>query len=329
MGALHYTEDQFRQANAVSALEYARSRGYQLQPHANGYYRLAAHDSMVFGIDGSWYWNSQGLHGRALAFAVHYERMSWPEAVLTLCDALPDSEAKPTAYSALPRSSAVTKARPIFELPPPAPSMRAAFAYLIQTRGLDREIISELVKNHQIYESDRTLENGSTVKNVVFVGLDETFTPRSAFQRSCNPASSFKLETAGSDKAYPFAVYGDRTATTLFVFEAAIDAISHATYYKLRGLPWKSGHRIAQSGNAPATAMLRMLRLYPVDTVKICTDNDTGGTAIGEKLYRALEGKFAGSIAYERPPAEYKDWNDYLCQIKKTGGKTNGQAQAI
>lgn len=221
----HFSQEQFQQASQVSALEYAKSRGYHLKPHGKNYFCLAEHDSMVFGLDGNWYWNSQGLHGRALAFAVHYENMSYPEAVLMLCDALPGSGSKPTSYSAMPKSSA-PKERSVFQLPPSAPSMHAAFSYLIQTRCLDQEIVREPVRNHQIYETDKKFENGTIARNVVFVGLDENFEPRSAFLRSCNSNSKFKLEVEGSNKAYPFIMYGGQSASSLHIFEAALENIS-------------------------------------------------------------------------------------------------------
>lgn len=316
MGNLHFDDEQFKAASAVSALEYAKSRGYALVPHSIGSYHLRDHDSMVFCSDGRWYWNSQGLSGRALAFMVHYEGITYPEAVLTLCDALPDAVSAPhrtIKYTSLPKSSAPSDL-PTFHLPVPAQNMRAALAYLTKSRGLDAEIVQELVRNHQVYESDRQLKNGSIIRNVVFVGFDENMVPRSAFQRGCHTNSNFKCEIPGSCKDYPFMIYGYPSAKTLYMFEAAIDAISHASYYKVQGLNWKDGHRIASGGNAPSTAMLRLLRLHPIiDAVKICTDNDAAGSVLGNKMKDALAAAgFRGTIEDEHCPANYKDWNDYL-----------------
>lgn len=315
--ALHFSQDQFKQAQTVSALEYARSRGYDLVPHCTGKYHLREHDSMVFSADGSWYWNSRGIHGRALDFMINYEGMTYPEAVLTLCDALPTSSTHLIKYASLPTSATVEKVD--FQLPEAASNMRAAFAYLVKTRALDPEIIQELVRNHQIYQTDKRFDNGTVARNVVFVGLDENMNPRSAFERGCHTGSSFKFEVPGSCKDYPFIIYGSHNSKNLYIFEAAIDAISHASYYKMHGLDWKNGHRIAQGGNAPATAIFRMLRLHPeIETVKICTDNDTAGAALGANLKAALIAHgFVGTIADEHCPSEFKDWNEYLVIQKR------------
>lgn len=87
-GKMYYTQEQYEQARyAANALDYARSRGYNLAPSGGGkYFKLAEHDSMVFTKDGRWYWNSRGVSGGALEFCIYYEQMSLPEAVLTLTE---------------------------------------------------------------------------------------------------------------------------------------------------------------------------------------------------------------------------------------------------
>lgn len=87
-GKPYYTQEQYEQARyAANALDYARSRGYDLAPSGGGkYFKLAEHDSMVFTKDGRWYWNSRGVSGGALEFCMYYEQMSLPEAVLILTE---------------------------------------------------------------------------------------------------------------------------------------------------------------------------------------------------------------------------------------------------
>ena len=83
-GKAYYTKDQYEAARYNSnALEYARSQGYELV-RQGAYYTMKEHDSMVFTPQGTWFWNSRGVHGTALEFQMYYENKTLTEAVLTL-----------------------------------------------------------------------------------------------------------------------------------------------------------------------------------------------------------------------------------------------------
>ena len=58
-GTLYYTRDELQRAvQNSSALEYAQGR-YKLIRKGNRYV-MEGHDSMVFTLDGKWFWNSHG-----------------------------------------------------------------------------------------------------------------------------------------------------------------------------------------------------------------------------------------------------------------------------
>lgn len=318
-GNLYFTNEQYKQARACGALEYAQARDYDLVRDCNSYH-LREHDSMVFTSDGRWFWNSRGLAGRALEFMQYYEKMTLPEAVLTLVG---DAEATPASpgYSPAPREPFLPKP---FELPPKAGSFKRLFAYLCGTRCLDAEIVKELVESKRIYESARRLPpDGSgrvrEVHNAVFVSFDSDGHPRSAFQRglSTMPEHTFKRDAAGSDKSFPFCVPGYANTDTVAVFEASIDAVSHATLAKLSGQDYKAMDRIALGGVA-AAPLLRYLRGHPAATrIKLCLDSDAAGATAMEQIKRELlttgyTPARGFEILTEPPGAGCKDWNDYL-----------------
>ena len=83
-GKPYYTKEQYEAARYNSnALEYARSQGYELV-RQGAYYTMKEHDSMVFTPQGTWFWNSRGVHGTAQEFQMYYENKTLTEAVLTL-----------------------------------------------------------------------------------------------------------------------------------------------------------------------------------------------------------------------------------------------------
>lgn len=69
--------------------------------------------------------------------------------------------------------------------------------------------------------------------NAVFIGKDESGTPRYAALRSTN--GSFKIDAAGSDKRYSFRLLTDKTATSVHLFESAVDLLSYVTLLKCSG----------------------------------------------------------------------------------------------
>lgn len=303
-----FTPEQLAVAREVSALEYAQRHGYELVRHGNSY-QLKEHDSMVFLPNGKWFWNSQGLHGGAIDFVMHYENRTLPEAVIALNEDRVVSSAQRCA--ARPSSQQETPAS--LMLPEKAEGMREALAYLCQTRGIDYDLLCRLAKEGRLYQSS-TVKGERTFHNAVFVGLDENGVPRSASLRGCSTQSSFKLEARGSDKSYPFEISGKPNATVLAVFEGAIDALSHASISKISELADGIGHRIAIGGNGRAEAIERVLKRYPdVRQVQFCLDSDEAGHRIYAKLRERLVADGYGHIAMNFVACPLgKDWNEYL-----------------
>lgn len=319
-----FTDEQLQHARHCSALEYARSQGYELV-RVGSFYTLRQHDSMRFSSDGSWFWNSRGLKGGAIDFIMHYENRTLPEAVLILngLDPHATSEVKQMSARFLPKEEDLlaTKEEKTLELPPKAEDLRHIFAYLATTRGIDYQLIKQLVMERRLYES-QTLSNGKTHNNAVFLALDEQGHPRGATIRGCSTGSSFKMEASGSNKSYPFELHGKRgEETTLYIFESPIDALSHATLYKSNHVEDKHICRISIGGNGKVEAILRTLQQRPIKSVVFCLDNDDAGQKIYDRLRAELLASDTGltseNISQEKVPSG-KDWNEYLLQLQTT-----------
>ena len=144
--------------------------------------------------------------------------MSFQDAVRTLAG---------EDFKTIPATQAEHRAKPperaAFALPPKNNGNRRVFAYLHRSRGIAAEIINHCIKNDLLYEDAQH-------HNAVFVGKDENHNARYAFLRGTLTASHFRQEATGSDKSYGFFLRG--SGKTLFVCEAAIDALSIATLRK-------------------------------------------------------------------------------------------------
>lgn len=312
-GKLRFTDEQYKIARYdSSALAYAQAQGYNLKKEGR-HWHMVEHDSMVFTQDGRWYWNSRGVQGGALEFIMHYEQKALPEAVLVLCGEQ-EQERYTKARPSYPASSPAPKAE--FEVPKRSSDYKRLFGCLVNGRGLDYDIVSELVQAGIIYPTAYQV-GSATLVNACFVGKDEKGVVKSAFMRGCSDKSTFKMEAPGSDKTTVFSMPGDAKATDLCVFEGAIDAISHASLCMQSGQQWKDVHRISQGGNAPIEAITNYLNRYPgIERIWLCMDNDNAGNTIEAKITQDLQSAgYTQKIESDHCP-QGKDWNEFLQMTK-------------
>lgn len=173
-GETYYTEEELQSAlQNNNALHYALSRGYHLVKSGTGYY-MKEHDSMVFTLDGRWYWNSQGItdangHApHALDFIQKYEGKSYKEAVCVLAGTIDlPAPAGPVQNMKLPPQEEKQE----FILPERAGNFRNLFAYLEKERGIDPVLVKHLVERRQIYQ-------GITYNKLKIVGYAKNGTAR-------------------------------------------------------------------------------------------------------------------------------------------------------
>jgi hypothetical protein len=161
-GKIYYTDDELKAAlDNNNALNYAVSRGYNLIRIGNEYH-LKEHDSMVFKQDGSWFWNSKGLHGRAIDFIQNYEDKTYPEAICILADTID----RPAPVGPVHTVNVSAEEKPEFILPERAENYRNMFAYLIKERCIGHELVKGLAENHKIYQ-------GITYNKLKIIGYDK------------------------------------------------------------------------------------------------------------------------------------------------------------
>ena len=103
------------------------------------------------------------------------------------------------------------------KMPPKNDSMKRVFAYLLITRGIDKSVLQEFVRQNMVYES-------ADCHNAVFVGYDENGTPRHANMRGTGTKNPFKCNAVGSQPEYSF--HWNGKSSYLFLFEAPIDMMS-------------------------------------------------------------------------------------------------------
>lgn len=254
------------------------------------------HDSLCVDADScKWYWHSRKLGGgNAIDYLCRVEKMSFPAAIEILLGKYSEFTRE--------RKEEVDQVRQhrILSQPGKTPRYRRLFAYLTRTRCIDREIIQRLVDERRIYED----VNG----NVVFCGFDEYGKVRYMTLRGTCSDKRFRMDVYGSDKRYGFR-FGDASGDTVYVFEAAIDAMSHATLALCRGENWWEQSRLVLGGVVD-TALDEYLRIHQhTKRIVICTDNDDAGNSAAEQMMQKYS-----ELGYvvERELPQGKDFNEEL-----------------
>ena len=219
-----------------------------------------------------------------------------------------------------------------FVLPTQSQDFRRMFGYLCGTRKLDRDILRDLIHQGSLYESAHRYVNKNTgelkeIHNAVFVGFDAHGEPKSAFQRglaSMGENTTYKRDVPGSDPSAAFCLPGRESVNTVIVFEASIDAISHACIYKDAGLDYRDyDDRIALGGTEKTVGLTTYLQTHPqISRVVLAMDEDAAGRAADRNIRELLpEGQY--EIISQRQSMG-KDWNDYLVRWRQVAEECSG-----
>ena len=159
------------------------------------------------------------------------------------------------------------------------------YTYLCSKRGIDSDIVNSLMQKEMLYEDRRG--------NVVFVGYDEQGKPRFASLRGTHGDYSFRGDCSGSDKRYGFSVAATVPSERLYIFESAIDLMSHANLDKTA---WQQHHRLSLSGTSDTAMPFFLNKHKEVNELVFCLDNDAAGRDAAVSLAK----KYADKGYYTR-----------------------------
>jgi 5S rRNA maturation endonuclease (ribonuclease M5) len=292
----HYTPAQIDAANRTDIAAFLISRGETLKRIGQQYLWEAR---QVWIHRNEWYTHYDGKGGHTVRFVMAYYNLNFQDAIKELLGISGDSAEAVTLF--VPKE----KVSKTLVLPAHNQTMNRVYAYLINERFIDREVIS-------FFAHEKTLYEDSEYHNAVFIGLDENGIPRHCHRRSTNSTGqSFKCTEAGSDCRYAFHHIG--TSECLYVFEAPIDMLAFIT---LRSGNWQKHSYVALCSVAEH-AMLHQLGQNPhLKKVILCLDNDEAGRTADQRLTRILTEHGYTDVSILKP--ENKDWDE---DLKKINGR--------
>ena len=270
-----FTTEQKERAASVDLEEFLRRRGEKLITSGRDKRLASDHSITIRGCE--WFDHATEQGGRAISFVKQFYGLSYPDAMsLLLGDDLGGS------YPAA-REKEPEPAKP-FTLPAQSESMRRVYAYLLQKRCIDREILNAFVRKKLIYEHG---------------------VPRHGHKRGLyTMGQSYRGNIEGSDPKHSFHYLGGDD--TLYVFEAPIDLLS---YISLFPEGWQAHNYVACCGTSSIPVLEMLRQLSQLQQVYLCMDNDAAGHAASERMGKLLEER---GISAERLVPQQKDWNDDL-----------------
>lgn len=290
---IYFTEAQKEQARRTDLPSLLRTQGAELK-RSGSEYEWQSPTGKVTLRGNLWYHQYDQEGGDAIAFAQKFMGMNYPEAVNLLLGGnavLPQQQAgsQPGKHPDEP-----------FVLPKRNENMRRAFAYLLNRRCLDRDVVYAFAHKDMIYESE-------PYHNVVFVGYDQNGNPAHANMRGTGSESTFKGNQPGSVPEYSFHWHG--SDNELYFFEAPIDMLSFISMHSDR---WQR-HSYAAACSVSDRVLLKMLKDNPkLNTVFLCLDSDGPGQQAARRIGDKL---FTMGVKHEILLPTNKDWNEDLIQL--------------
>lgn len=141
---IHFTAEQKEAARQTDLVALLQSQGEHLKRSGKEYvWRDGSEKATVRG--NLWFHQYERIGGDAVDFVRRFYNMDFPQAVNFLLG---------NNGGALPQAEPVKREPPKpFTLPPKNDNMRRVYAYLLNRRGIDREVLSAFVHKGMIYES--------------------------------------------------------------------------------------------------------------------------------------------------------------------------------
>ena len=296
--------------------------------------------------NGMWMWMRRGANGgegnagTVIDYVQHVQRVGGRGVSLRHVANLLGQ--KPDGESVEPRQVRLAPEKPAHDFPRIRSrwgSMKeGANAWLIEKRGIAREVLERFAADVKSESGDRNSNKGGAV----FAHRNEVgeVTGWSRKGPKHHPSDERSFSMSATDAPKLLTRMGDReNPRVIYVGESAIDLLS---VYQLDKMPSRA-LLVSLDGNPGPEAweeLGKMAAKYPGARIGLHFDNDQpkpklfphsglfldegAGTKFATKAEEAIRAHAPeAAIVHRAPPADYKDWNDFLRGITRAHAEAN------
>ena len=315
-GQQHYrfNDTDKEKAKSVSLISLASSLGFTPEK-VGSHFSLKEMDSLMIYNDKSWYrFSGKGNinGGSQIDFMLEFGHCaSVGEAIYRLLEFQGDTLDINTVPERENTTHHESKERSAMVLPPKNSDYRRIYGYLIKTRHLSTEVITDFIHKQLIYED-------ANHHNIVFLGRDPQGNVRYAGMRGTADiyGKKFKCDVPGNDKNYGVNII-NKDSDVIKVFESTIDCMSYIDMYHDT-----TSNFLVLSGVAD-NPLSRLLDDYNhIKHITFCLDNDEAADKAlcgsDKAPKKGLMHKYM-SLGYEverNLPPYGKDFNESLSYIR-------------
>ncbi|MCL1830049.1 MAG: DUF3991 and toprim domain-containing protein [Oscillospiraceae bacterium] len=315
-----YNERVAQVKHLINIVDYAANLGYTVKMISNDTYTLTEHESIRITKSKNLYsrHSNQSKGGSIIDFVMEFTQYNdYPSAINHLIREIGIYDNEKPLFSSDKEES--TKDTLVYEkeslqLNPKEKGLyKRAWAYLVQQRSIDPEIVTDAIKRNEIYQDDKG--------NVCFCGKDYDGIIKHAHARTTLSDNNYRGDMKGSDKAVSFSINLTKPIslppTKLFVCEGAIDCLSLMTLTKIHELDIYDYGYLSLSGVSKKALEYHITKNTQIEIIYLCQDNDDSGNKSREDCRKALEKIGYKGVIYDKPPKK-KDYNDDLVQYVNT-----------
>lgn len=306
---LRFTDEEIYKANNINIMDYINNLNLDTK-RAGRTIKVEGYGGLYIDpIKNRWNCFSQSKGGGPIQLVMFLEDKTWVESVKTL---LGNSYESNIVQSNM--KSTLKEENKEFILPKKNKTFNHVIAYLIQTRGIDKDIVYKCIQNKTLYEDER--------RNCVFVGYDKEGLPKYAGLRGTSSYKTFKGEVENSNKAFSFNIPGK--TNKLYIFESPIESMSYLTLKKKFTYDAEFNHHVLSLGCLATVALDKYLEDNSnIEELNICLNNDKWGIDAAKNIRRGYQSRYRVNIECPR----LKDFNEDLVHINRNVQNTSREVE--
>ena len=303
------TKEQIQAAREADLFTYLQFHEPGVLKRDGPNFRHKEHDSLVY-VTGKryWYWNSRGRSINALDYLIQIRGYGLVDAV----HALVGGEIRQgTGLPKYGRNTGIKRAGKENIRSPRARRCATAAVSYLQKRGISSEVIRQCLQAGIFYEARYHGEPVLCLLGKMIPGK------RSLPVCAVSAAISKRMSMAAT-KDITFVIPRKVRQPALAVFEAPIDALSHATLQELEGWKW-NGYRLSLGGTSHCGATSFLERHPEIRRVTLYMDHDLAGFVNARKIKTMLheDKRFRHIRVSVNPPRMGKDYNEKLLLVRE------------